>query len=131
MVLHQCIRPLLERVVLRAIMDISAHVISLPDRLQRAIWVTSVRVRREDRSSISSHLSRRPRQVVVSNYISGFLNLPLDDQTDGVGTIELTSKLRPRARTLQAMRASLFASAIASTLRCNRFVAASIQDLRP
>jgi hypothetical protein len=117
--------------VLRAIMDISAHAISLPDRLQRAIWVTSVRMRREDRSSISSHPSRRPRQVVVSNCISGFFNLPLDDQTDGAGTVDLTSKLRPRARTLQAMRASLFASAIASTLRCNRFLAASIQDLRP
>src|SRR5580704_4113452 len=36
-------------------MDISARVISLPDRPQRAIWVTSVRMRREDRTSISSH----------------------------------------------------------------------------
>src|SRR6266850_3219128 len=42
-------------VVLRAIMDISARAISLADRPQRAIWVTSVRTRREDRSSISSH----------------------------------------------------------------------------
>ena len=41
--------------MLQAIMDISARAISLPDRLQRAIWVTSVRMRREDRSSISSH----------------------------------------------------------------------------
>jgi hypothetical protein len=45
----------LELSMLRAIMDISARAISLPDRLQRAIWVTSVRMRREDRSSISSH----------------------------------------------------------------------------
>jgi len=44
----------LERVVLRAIMDISAPAISLADRPQRAIRVTSVRMRREDRSSISS-----------------------------------------------------------------------------
>jgi hypothetical protein len=29
------------------------------------------------------------------------------------------------------MRASLFASAIAGTLRCSRFFAASIQGLRP
>jgi hypothetical protein len=42
-------------IVLRAIMDISAPAISLADRPQRAIWVTSIRKRREDRSSISSH----------------------------------------------------------------------------
>jgi hypothetical protein len=36
-------------------MDISARAISLADRPQRAIWVTSVRMRREDRSSISSY----------------------------------------------------------------------------
>jgi len=42
-------------VMLRATMDISARAISLADRPQRAIWVTSVRMRREDRSSISSH----------------------------------------------------------------------------
>jgi hypothetical protein len=39
--------------VLRAIMDISARAISLADRPQAAIWVTSARMRREDRSSIS------------------------------------------------------------------------------
>jgi hypothetical protein len=42
-------------VELLAIMDISARAISLPDRPQRAIRVTSVRRRREDRTSISSH----------------------------------------------------------------------------
>jgi len=36
-------------------MDISARAISLTDRPQRAIWVTSVRTRSEDRTSISSH----------------------------------------------------------------------------
>jgi len=36
-----------------AIMDISARAISLADRPQRAKRVTSVRMRREDRSSIS------------------------------------------------------------------------------
>ena len=56
-VLHQCIRPYVGASVLRAIMDISAPAISLADRPQkRAIRVTSVRVRREDRTSISSHL---------------------------------------------------------------------------
>ena len=38
---------------------------------------------------------------------------------------------RPLASTAQAMRASLLASAIASTLWCNRLLAASIQDLSP
>lgn len=45
----------LELVALRAIMDISARAISLADRPQGAIRVTSVRMRRKDRSSISSH----------------------------------------------------------------------------
>src|ERR1700722_4606478 len=36
-------------------MDISARAFSLTDRPQRAIWVTSVRTRSEDRTSISSH----------------------------------------------------------------------------
>ena len=40
---------------LQTIMDISARAFSLADRPQRAIWVTSVRMRREDRTSISSH----------------------------------------------------------------------------
>jgi hypothetical protein len=44
----------LELIVLRAIMGISARAISLADRPQWAIRVTSVRMRREDRSSISS-----------------------------------------------------------------------------
>src|SRR5260370_31255099 len=40
---------------LRITMDISARAISLSDRPQWASWVTSVRMRREDRSSIFSH----------------------------------------------------------------------------
>src|SRR5882757_7734654 len=60
-VLHQCIRSLVGAVLLRTIMDISAHAFSLADRPQRAIRVTGVRMRREDRSSISSYSSRRPR----------------------------------------------------------------------
>ena len=43
----------------------------------------------------------------------------------------LASKLRPLARTLHAIRASLLASAIAGTLRCSRFLAASIQGFSP
>src|SRR5260370_12330875 len=41
--------------VLRGIMDISAHGFFLADRPPWAIRVTSVRMRREDQSSISSH----------------------------------------------------------------------------
>src|SRR4030095_3281101 len=54
-VLHQCIRSLIGAVLLRTIMDISARAFSLVDRPRRAIWVTRFRMRREDRSSISSH----------------------------------------------------------------------------
>ena len=42
-------------IMLRATMDISARTSSLPERPQRTIWVTSVRMRREDRTSVSSH----------------------------------------------------------------------------
>jgi hypothetical protein len=41
------------------------------------------------------------------------------------------AKARPLLRTAQATRASLLASAIASTLWCSRFFAASIHDLSP
>jgi hypothetical protein len=54
-VLHQCIRSLIGAVLLRTIMDFSAHTTSLTDRPRRVIRVTSVRIRREDRTSISSH----------------------------------------------------------------------------
>jgi len=37
-------------------MDISAQASSLAERPQRAMWVTSVRMRWEDQTSISSHL---------------------------------------------------------------------------
>src|SRR5712671_2768379 len=57
-------------VLLRTIMDISAHAFSLADRPQRAIRVTSVRMRREDRSSISSYSSRRPRLETVDSVTS-------------------------------------------------------------
>src|SRR6478752_6531244 len=70
-VLLQCIRSLIGAVLLRTIMDISARAISLADRPQRAIRVTSVRMRREDRSSISSYSSRRPRRVRV--FRSGYI----------------------------------------------------------
>src|ERR1700740_3147577 len=49
--------------VLRAIMDISAHAILLADRPHRAVRVTRVRTRREDRSSIVVSSSRKTRRV--------------------------------------------------------------------
>src|SRR6266702_2829212 len=54
-VLLQCIRSLVGAVLLRTIMDISARATSLTDRPRRAIRVTSVRMRSEDRSSISTY----------------------------------------------------------------------------
>ena len=52
-VLHQCIRPLTGASCAPGHHGISARASSLPERPQGAIWVTSVRMRREDRSSIS------------------------------------------------------------------------------
>src|SRR5256885_10877553 len=55
-VLHQCIRPLIGARLCSRPSWISARVRShYRTDLERAIWVTSVRTRREDRSSISSH----------------------------------------------------------------------------
>ena len=51
--------------------------------------------------------------------------------TTPASPVLVNSKPRPLASTAQAMRASLLASAIASTLWCNRLLAASIQDLSP
>src|SRR5712664_2167789 len=53
----------------------------------------------------------------------------LSDQADWAAASLnlLASKERPCATTLQPIRASLLASAIARTLRCSRFLAASIQ----
>src|ERR1700751_1193284 len=75
-------------------------------------------MRREDRTSISSHLLAD---------LGGQLSLV---QVHAVCSL-FASKVRPPARTAHAMRASLLASAIARTLRCSRFLAASIQDLSP
>ena len=128
-------------VSLLAIMGISAGAISLAERPDRAIWVTSVRTRREDRTSISSHPLADLGGKVILIWLRhrGLLILrgPMPsarnmDHADWVAaSIFRTSKPRPRASTLQAMRASLLASAIASTLWCSRFLAASIQGLSP
>jgi hypothetical protein len=55
--------------LLLAIMDISARATSLADRSQRTIWVTSARMRREDRTSISSYALADLGKYTVSGYI--------------------------------------------------------------
>ena len=50
---------------------------------------------------------------------------------DAIAGVFMHSNGRSLRRTAQAIRASLLASAIASTLWCNLFLAASIQVLRP
>src|SRR3981189_2145094 len=50
---------------------------------------------------------------------------------DAVSSVLTHSKARPLLRTAQAIRASLLASAIASTLWCRAFLAAPIHDLSP
>src|SRR5882724_5788579 len=78
--------------------------------------------------------SRRPRRVKGLGVTSSLvLSNVLSDQADWAAASPklLASKERPCARTLQAIRASLLARAIASTLRCSRLLAASIQDLSP
>lgn len=50
---------------------------------------------------------------------------------DAIASVLTHVKVRPLWRTAHAMRASLLASAMASTLWCSRFFAASIQDLSP
>src|SRR5512143_212279 len=115
-------------VVLLAIMDISAPAISLADRprLGHLGHQCSQAPGRPDLHLVSS--SRRPRQVkridlTTSSRAPHFgrsllSSAEIEDQADctTASSILRTSKARPRARTLQAMRASLLASAIASTL---------------
>src|SRR6266478_2893357 len=64
-------------------MDISAHAISLADRPQRAVWVTSARIRRRPilHLFLSSRTSRRVKGfgVITSSLV---LSMPLSDQAD-------------------------------------------------
>jgi hypothetical protein len=107
--------------VLLAIMDISAAAVSLPDRPQRG--------------HLGHQCSQSPGRpnlhlVFIFSQTSGVFRL--DQQVDGYAACSLfASKPRPRAKTLHAIRASLLASAIARTLWCSRFLAASIQVLSP
>ena len=71
--------------MLRAIMGISARAISLADRPQRAMWVTRVRMRREDRSSISF--------LVLSQTSAGktFRRLALRSRSLNLGCLECST----------------------------------------
>ena len=62
-----------------------------------------------------------PSRLIFSQTSAGQLNSPGAHATWSL----LASKVRLPAKTPHAMRASLLASAIASTLRCSRFLAAS------
>src|ERR1700692_858795 len=106
-------------------------------------------MRREDRTSISSHPLADLGWKLLKGYViacSSYRAVPLfepmavpssrrayEDQAGRTlaSSVLVSSKARPLASTAQAMRASLLASAIASTLWCNRLLAASIQDLSP
>ena len=164
--------------------ELAAAVLHQTDRPQGAIWVTSVRTRSENRTSLSSHpladlgwllIGLRHRLLLMSrssfvrakgrSFVparrtsiasragavkasrrawlaagSGVARLRLDRAEHGredqagrtlASSVLVSSKARPLASTAQAMRASLLASATASTLWCNRLLAASIQDLSP
>ena len=130
-VLHQCIRPL-----------IGAHCAPGHHGNQRACDLISGQTSAGHLGHQCSQAPGRPiLHLILSQTSAGrervtSLRAPhraLNDQAGWVAPSAslLASKLRPWARTLQAMRASLLASAIASTLRCNRFLAASIQGLSP
>jgi hypothetical protein len=93
-----------------------------------------------DRRSRRAQGRSRPAVALGLRRGSGVARLRLDPRRarreDQAGrtpasSVLVSSKARPLASTAQAMRASLLASAIASTLWCNRLLAASIQDLSP
>src|SRR3982074_3330534 len=69
-VLHQCIRPLIGAFAPGHHGYQRACVLISGQASTGAIWVTSVRMRREDRSSISSYSSRRPRRETVDRVTS-------------------------------------------------------------
>jgi len=79
----------------------------------------------------------RARDFVHKTLVDGFVLDPNIGPAIATAIAWLLSTNRPglqlrlRASTLHAMRASLLASAMASTLRCSRFLAVSIQRLSP
>src|SRR3984957_9505703 len=131
-------------------MDISARAFSLADRprsghsghqcshaLGRPILhfvLSSRRPRLEAVDRATSSLAPHIAQCLCLSQWP-FLR-PAERHEDQAGrtlasSVLVSSKARPLASTAQAMRASLLASAIASTFWCNRLLAASIQDFSP
>jgi len=121
-VLHQCIRSLLGAVLLGPSW-ISARVRSRTDLNGPVGSPVSHAPGRPILHLFVS--SRRPRRVTVGLGLRHRLSFQCFWRSGGLGGGRgefARSKLRPCARTLKAMRASLLASAIARTLRCSRSV---------
>src|SRR5258705_13953888 len=94
-------------------MDISALAIPLADKPQWAVWVTRVRTRREDRSSIvvsSSRRARRVRVLITSSIASWLGAVPLF--VPGGRSFVPTCGCRgaPRAGTVEVGRRACLAS---------------------
>ena len=101
-------------VLLRATMDISARSISLPDRPRRAIWVTSVRSRREDRSPSLRYLSQTSAGKLGSLRLHRAAPLPLPHFS---GSTEAFPSSRPvRSRLHRAQGWSRLAVTLVSRL---------------
>src|ERR1700726_2371090 len=112
-------------------MDISAPAFSLADRprLGHSGHQCSHALGRPNLHLVSS--SRRPRLEAGDRVTSSLAPHIAQAGRTPASSVLVNSKARPLASTAQAMRASLLASAIASTLWCNRLLAASIQDFSP
>src|SRR5450631_323406 len=154
-VLHQCIRPLIgafapghhgyQRACVlingQASTGHQGHQCShAPERPILHLYLSSRRPRLEtvDRtmSSLTPHFSQflcssLARAVPSSRPAERRARREDQAGRTPASSVLVSSKARPLASTAQAMRASLLASAIASTLWCNRLLAASIQDLSP
>ena len=130
---------------LLAIMDIRARSVSFCDRPSKANWVTRSRTRRRDRSpffksnsqtsagyliqcalglteaipSEPPSLARPDRRATVAEKGGGH-PFGEPERAHVAATLRRASYLRCCTSTLHAMRASLLARAVASTLWCNR-----------
>src|SRR6516225_7476620 len=143
-VLHQCIRPLFGAVVLRVIMDISAYAISLADRPRAdqngsPVFAYAGNILSQTLAGRSCRLRHQWLLLLCCSFVYAedrcFVPACARRKDhagqDAIASVLMHAKARPLLSTAHAMRASLLASAMASTLWCSRFFAASIQDLSP
>src|SRR5713226_4096367 len=87
-VLHQCIRPLIgARLCSRPSWILARVRTHYRTGLERAIWVTSVRTRREDRSSISSHPLADLGGLEASGYIIASSSRPRRSNRLAIGLV--------------------------------------------